>query len=191
MGFQQVLRGCLRPPAHGHNPSLRPTTTFTWPTPRCYQNICKKSTPALIQISTISFTGTHYTALADSTNNSPSKGSASKQLMSVLWLLTHLFPKHSLFLHLICSKCDKLASIFNHPSPHGWLKSNILKINIFFTRSLQADKQRKASTCCTQTAIGVTFPLFPFTALSSLTSLTLYSPGDAFIEFGSWQFMLI
>lgn len=46
MGFQQVLRGCLRPPAHGHDPSLCPTTTFTWPMPRCYQNICKKSTPA-------------------------------------------------------------------------------------------------------------------------------------------------
>lgn len=64
--------------------------------------------------------------------------------MSVLWLLTHLFPKHSLFLHLICSKCDKLASIFNHPSPHGWLKSNILKINVFYQKltSRQAEESQ-------------------------------------------------
>lgn len=84
-GFSAGPEGCLRPPAHGHDLSLHPSTTLTQPTPWCYQNICKKSTPAHQCNPAITsnwerssnldlnyfFTGIHYMALTDSTNNSP------------------------------------------------------------------------------------------------------------------------
>ena len=67
------------PPSHGQCPGATKTSAKSQPL------LTSAILPSrltwrgqLIQISTISFTGTHYTALADSTNNSPSKGSASK-----------------------------------------------------------------------------------------------------------------
>lgn len=96
-------------------------------------------------------------------------------------MAAHTFiPKAFFIFSPFWSKCDKLASIFNHPILHVWLKSNILKIEMFLPEAYKQTKKAlepsevklhiwgKPVQSCTRTAISVTFPLFPFTALSSL-----------------------
>lgn len=57
-------------------------------------------------------------------------------------MAAHTFiPKAFFIFSPFWSKCDKLASIFNHPILHVWLKSNILKIEMFLPEAYKQTKK--------------------------------------------------